>query len=128
MVSLDSSFLIDLLAGERRAIEKARELDRTGEPRRIAAPAAAEVLIGGYRLGGAYFTRTRQLVDSLPHLPFDRAACHEAGRLGSILTERGTLVGAADLFIAAITLRHGERLLTRDQGFARIPGLAVESY
>jgi predicted nucleic acid-binding protein len=128
MVSLDSSFVIDLLAGERRAIEKARELDRTGEPRWITAPAAAEVLVGAYRLGGAYLTRTRQLVDSLPLLPFDRASSHEAGRLGSELAARGTSVSGAELFIAAITRRHGERLLTRDQTFGRIPGLAVEGY
>jgi predicted nucleic acid-binding protein len=128
MVSLDSSFLIDLLAGELRAVEKARELDRTGEPRWITAPAAAEVLVGAHRLGGAYLTRTRQLVDSLPVLPFDREACHEAGRLGSELLARGASVATADLFIAAVTRRHGQRLLTRDPSFGRIPGLSVEGY
>lgn len=128
MVSLDSSFVIDLLAGEPRAVEKARELDRTGEPRRIAAPAAAEVLIGAYRLGGAYLERTRKLIDSLPLLPFDRPACHEAGRIGSDLSTRGTPMAGNDLMIAAITRRHGERLLTRDAAFARVPGLAVEGY
>jgi predicted nucleic acid-binding protein len=128
VVSLDSSFVIDLLAGEPRAVEKAGELDRTGEPRWITAPAASEVLIGASRIGGAYLTRTRQLIDSLPLLPFDQASCHEAGRIGSELVSRGLSVSLADLFIAAITKHHGERLLTRDQSFVRIPGLAVEVY
>jgi predicted nucleic acid-binding protein len=128
VVSLDSSFLVDLLAGERRAVEKAGELDRTGELRWITAPAAAEVLLGAYRLGGGYFVRTRQLVDSLQLLPFDRLACHEAGRLGSELAARGLPIGSADLFIAAITKRHGERLLTRDRSFAQVPGLSIETY
>ncbi|MGA8603829.1 MAG: PIN domain-containing protein [Thermoplasmata archaeon] len=128
MVSLDSSFLIDLLAGEERAVAKAQELDRTAEPRFITAPAAAEVLVGGYYLGGVYFTRTKTLVDSIPLLPFDRPSCHEAGRLGSALATRGSPLSQSDLYIAAITLRHGERLLTRDRGFIKVPGLNIEGY
>jgi len=128
MVSLDSSFLIDLLAGNLRAVVKARELDRRGEPRYLTAPAASEVLVGAFRLGGAYYTRTRTLIDNLPLLPFDRSSYHEAGRLGSELVARGARLGQSDLFIAAITLRHGERLLTSDRGFLRVPGLVVEGY
>ncbi len=128
MVSLDSSFLIDLLAGTPRAVQAAREIDRTAEGRYLTAPAASEVLLGAYRLGGAYLERTRQLIDRLPLLPFDRQAYHEAGRLGAELLRRGSPLGQADLFVAAITLRHGERLLTRDRAFARVPGLAVQTY
>jgi predicted nucleic acid-binding protein len=128
MVSLDSSFLIDLLSGNTRAVAKARELDRSGEARYITSPAASEVLVGAFSLGGTYFVRTKALVDSLPLLPFDRLSCHEAGRLGSELAARGTPLGQSDLYIAAISLRHGERLLTRDRGFVAVPGLAVEGY
>jgi predicted nucleic acid-binding protein len=128
MVNLDSSFLIDLLAGDTRAVLKARELEQRGESRYLTPPAASEVLVGAFRLGGAYFARTKALIDNLPMLPFDRAACQEAGRLGAELVARGTVLGQSDLFIAAITMRHGERLLTRDRGFYRVPGLIVESY
>jgi predicted nucleic acid-binding protein len=65
MVSLDSSFLIDLLAGIPRAVAKGQDLDQSGEPRFITAPAASEVLLGAYRLGGSYLARTRLLVDGL---------------------------------------------------------------
>jgi predicted nucleic acid-binding protein len=128
VVSLDSTFLVDLLAGFPRAVEKARELDSVGEPRYVTAPAASEVLLGAYRLGGAYLTRTRLLVDGLPMLPFDQAACQEAGRLGAELLARGTPIGQGDLFIGAVTLRHGQRLLTRDRSFGLIPGLVIEGY
>lgn len=128
MVSLDSPFLIDLLAGKPAAVDKGLEIDRTGEPRWICAPVAAEVLVGGYYLGGAYLERTRTLIESLPMLPFDRAAFHEAGRLGAELARNGIRLGQSDLFIAAIALRHGERLLTRDRAFGRLPGLRVDSY
>jgi predicted nucleic acid-binding protein len=127
-VSLDSSFLIDLLAGVPRAVAKARELDGSGEPRYVTAPAASEVLFGGYRLGGAYLERTRFLVEGLSLLQFDQAACHTAGRLGAELASRGTPLGQGDLFIAAISLRHHQRLLTRDRSFGLVPGLAIEGY
>lgn len=128
MVSLDSSFLIDLLSGERRAVDKARELDQAGEPKYVTPPAASEVLLGAYHLGAAYLARTKALLGSLPMLPFDRESVEEAGRLGSELLRRGTPVSHGDLYVAAVTKRHGERLLTNDRDFARVPGLLVEAY
>ncbi len=127
-MSLDSSFLIDVLDGQPNTVLRARELDREGEARYLTAPAAAELLLGGYFLGGAYPERTRALVDALPLLPLDRESYHAAARLGAKLTRRGTPLGQADLFVAAITKRHGERRLARDKSFRRVPDPAVESY
>ena len=128
MVSLDSSFLIDLLAGERSAVDRAARLEQSGEDRCLSAPAASEVMVGAYRLGGTYLARARMMVDGLRLLAFDQQAYHEAGRIGADLLRRGFRLGQSDLFIAAISLRHGQRLLTRDAGFSNVPGLAVETY
>ncbi len=65
---------------------------------------------------------------SLQWLEFDQEACRLAGRIGAELIDRGEPLGAGDLLIAAISLRHGQRLITRNRGFARVPGLQVESY
>jgi predicted nucleic acid-binding protein len=128
MVSLDSSFLIDLLAGDESARHHATLLDNAGKIQFITAPAAAEVLVGGYRAGGRYLDRTKSLLDALPMLPFDRESYHAAGRLAAELLSRGSPVGQSDLYIAAISLRHDQPLLTRDSAFQRIPGLSVLSY
>lgn len=128
MVSLDSSFLIDLLLGEPTAVAKAADLDRRGESKRITPPAASEVLAGAYYVGGTYLDRTRLFLDALQLLPFDRAACHEAARLSAQLARRGHPLGQADLFVAAVTMRHGERLLTKDRAFSAVPGLILEAY
>lgn len=125
MVSLDSSFLIDLFAGVSGAVEKGPELDASGEPR---YPTASEVLFGAHRLEGASAERTRLLVEGLPLLPFELVPCNEAGRLGALLAAEGTPIGQSDLYIGAITRRHGQRLLTRDRSFRRIPGLLTEGY
>ena len=92
------------------------------------APAAAELRIGGTDLGGNDRARAVELIDALVRLESDREAYHEAGTIGADLLSRGEGLGATDLFIAAITKRHGHCLLTRDRSFARVRGLTVETY
>lgn len=84
MVSLETTFLVDLLNGVSEAVERARELDEAGEPTFVTA-LAAEVLIGAYHFGGRELTRAQEPLDALATLDFDREAYHEAGRLGAQL-------------------------------------------
>lgn len=128
MASLDTTFLIDILKNVPAAVSKARALEASGEPKCVTAPAAAEVLIGAHLQGGRALARAEELLGSLVLLDFDREAVTEAGRLGALLIERGEEMATPDLLIAAISKRHGQRLLTRDRAFARVPGLAVETY
>ncbi|HKZ63963.1 MAG TPA: PIN domain-containing protein [Thermoplasmata archaeon] len=128
MVSLDTTFLIDLRKGVPVALLKAQALEEAGEPKCVTSPAAAELFVGAYRAGGAQLERTRMLLGSLVLLDADLEACEEAGRMGAELLARGEPLSANDLLIAAISKRHGQRLLTRDRTFVRVPGLTVESY
>ena len=128
VVSLETTFLVDLLNGAPAAVACGRALDETGEPKCVTAPAASELLVGAHYLGGSELARATALLDSLTLLDFDLEACHEAGHIGASLIARGETIGTIDLLIAAITKRHGQRLLTRDRGFARVQGLAVETY
>ncbi len=128
VVSLETTFLVDLLNGAPAAVARGRALDEAGEPKCVTAPAASELLVGAHYLGGPELARATALLDSLTLLDFDLEACHEAGHIGASLIARGETIGTTDLLIAAITKRHGQRLLTRDRGFARVQGLAVETY
>lgn len=125
---MDTSFLIDLRKGLPAAVAKAKAIEESGEPRCVTFPVAAELLIGAHRFGGAQLERTRELLGSLLLLETDMESCEEAGRLGAELISRGETMGGVDLLVAAISKRHGQRLLTRDRSFARVPGLAVETY
>jgi len=58
----------------------------------------------------------------------DRESGALAGQLRDGLRRTGVSVAMIDAMIAAIALRHYQVLVTRDTGFVRIPGLAVESY
>lgn len=128
MVSLDSTYLIDLLRNVPGAVARLDKFERDYEPRCVTPPAAAEVLVGAHRFGGKSLLAAHELLHSLQWLEFDREACELAGQIEAELIERGTPLGASDLFIAAISLRHGHRLLTRDGAFARVKGLQVETY
>lgn len=128
MASLETTFLVDLLRGDPEAVALGKALEDAGEPKCAAPPAVAELLVGAHWIGGEELERAQELADSLTLLEFDLEACREAGRLGASLMSRGEAMGTADLLIAAVSKRHGERLITRDRGFARVRGLTVETY
>ncbi len=128
MASLDSTFLIDLLRRVSPAVEHLDRLEASREPRFITPPAAAEVMVGAHLLGGQSLRVAEELLATLQWLEFDPESSRLAGRIGAELIARGEPLGAADLFIAATSLRHRQRLITRDRGFARVPGLQVETY
>ncbi len=128
MASLETTLLVDLLRGSPEAMAVAKALEDAGEPKCAAAPAISEMLVGAYRVGGRGLEQARALADSLTVLDFDLEACHEVGRLGASLIARGEPMSSNDLLIAAISKRHGQRLITRDRGFTRVRGLSVETY
>lgn len=128
MVSLDSTFVIDLLRRRSTAVEMATSFVQGKVPVCIAPPAAVEVLAGGHRLGGEYLQRVRALLASLPVLPFDEEAIESTARIAADLMTRGERLLEGDLMIAGISLRHGEEVITRDRAFGRVRGLSVRFY
>lgn len=128
MVSLDSTFVIDLLRRRANAVEMATSFEDNNVPVCIAPPAAVEVLAGGHRLGGEYLQRVRALLTSLPVLPFDGEAIESTARIAADLMSRGERLSEGDLLIAGISLRHGEEVVTRDRAFGRVRGLSVRFY
>src|SRR5437660_10556128 len=110
MASLETTFLIDLLRDRAAAIQLAKTLDASGEPRCVTAPAAAEVLIGAHLQGGRSLERAKELLDSLVLLNFDRESYTEAGRLGALLIERVEEMSTTDLSRAPTAKRPGQRV------------------
>ena len=121
LVSLETSFLIDLLRRDPAAVARAQILETSGEPKCVTAPVASEILIGAALRGGRALDRARELLGSLVLLPFDLEAREEVGRLESLPISHGEELSISDLFIAPITKRHGQRLprrtkLSRESG------------
>jgi len=128
MVSLDSTFVIDLLKRRTTAVDMARAFEQEKVQVCISPPAAVEVLAGGHRLGGAYLQRVRALLASVPVLAFDEDAIETTARIAADLMTRGERLSEGDLLIAGISMRHGEEVVTRDRSFGRVRGLTVRFY
>lgn len=61
-------------------------------------------------------------------LPFDDAAARHYGEIRHQLEIHGRVLGPNDLKIAAIARTHGLTLVSADQEFSRVPGLAVADW
>lgn len=91
----------------------------------------AEFRVGGFRAKNRTVeSATVELVlSSFPILEFDAASALRYAQVQAHLLDIGKPSGEADVFIAAIALANGQRLVTRNpRHFADVPGLVVESY
>ena len=75
-------------------------------------------------------TRIQRILMPFEIRDFDGTACaRQYGTLRKFLQERGTIIGAMDMLIAAHALALSATLVTNNlREFTRIPGLKVESW
>jgi len=97
----------------------------------ISAITVSELLVG-VNLADSEDRRTRRLtfveglLTILPVLGFTSETVRIHADIYASLRQRGTLIGAHDLIIAATALQHGYSLLTsNEREFNRVPGLQV---
>jgi len=69
-----------------------------------------------------------EFVAQLEVLPVTGEIAMEAARLGGKCDRNGCTIGNLDLVIGATVKAHNAILLSRDDDFSRIPGVAVERY
>ena len=67
-------------------------------------------------------------LSSYPVLPLDEKSAKEAGETEAELLKSRFTVVIEDIMITAIAKVHGEKVVTRDADFTRIPGLRVLKY
>ncbi len=125
-VCLDTSFLVDLLAGAQSAVDFAEDLR---EPAAISAVSFYELLFG------VTGRRRRMQVENLARdyavVPTDYDVCATAAAVQGRLAEAGQLIPVLDAIIAATAILAGLPVVTSDAHFRRIPpdfGLVVRTY
>jgi len=122
-VALDTNRLTDLFQGDAGLAEWMGTCDEVWIPLVVLA----EIKAGFY--GGTQQHRNESLLQSLLAKPTvgilfpTRETAEQYARLFVQLKRAGTPVPDNDLWIAALALEHGLRLITRDQHFERIPQL-----
>jgi tRNA(fMet)-specific endonuclease VapC len=116
MTLIDTSVIIDFIAGNEKIVSLIRELADTEEIKTTS--------ITEYELLKHKSNLKRQLAEEflseITVYPFDGAAAKEAAMLFKELQDAGKMINENDLLIAGIALAHDEVLLTRDQKLAKI--------
>jgi tRNA(fMet)-specific endonuclease VapC len=125
---LDTSFVIDFFRGQKDAVQKAQELDRTGEPLFITSVTFFELWQGLDAKIADKKKKLENFADAFGMFPLDMESAKRGGEIHSDLRSRGAQIDPEDSMISGIAIKNSQTLLTRDTHFARIKGLRVEAY
>lgn len=108
---LDSSFLVDLMAGDDGAVAKLDELVADASPVAVSALTVTEVEVGLDESRSEAFERVIEQVDVIPY-GLDEA--RRAARLQRRLRSEGRQIGVLDATIAATALERNRTVVTRN--------------
>lgn len=140
---LDTNFLIDINANRPEAVEKAREIERDGRPRRIPRVVTFELWVAVGKGSRTEHNREKfeRLLDGLPQVDLTASIAKRAGEIEGrtqAADQNDVGVGTADAVIAATAVELGEPVITDDrtdfveriqtQAPAQVPGLDIERY
>ena len=127
----DTSFLIDLMVGEKAAMTKAKEIEDKNIPLILSAPTLFELYVGITLSRKAEEEKARVLnvIESLPFLSLDVESSKAGGQIYAEKSRMGSTIDPEDAMIAGIARAHGEKVLTRNlRHFQDIQGVKVEPY
>ena len=129
MVCLETTFLVDILRDKRGAGEMQKEFEKTERAIYVAAPSVMELWRGAIlKSSEKEKDKINNFMSAIVILPLDEKSAKEAGEIEAELLKKGEPVGTEDVMIAAIAKSNGEKLVTRDQHYAKIPGLKLLKY
>ena len=131
---LDTSFLIDVQRGTRRAVDVAADIESGDRPRRVPFVVVYELFMGVGKGTKTEANRRRveQVLDRFSSLPATEPIMKRAGFLDGVAQrEYGSEIGTADAIVAATALEYDEPVVTDDvRDFQRMPAadLRIETY
>lgn len=122
---LDTSYVLDLLDGDRDAFERGQELVAGPSPLRVPTMVIVELFVGYGATGDE--EEARQIENALQGHPMVELDGLIARRAGSIAGRTGLDFG--DAVVAGTAIQLEEPVLTRNvQDFERIDNVAVKTY
>ena len=121
----------DLLVDQERGVRSASIEQLLGdEDRAISVITVSELLHGVHRATGDDRARRSAFVEhllaGLSAIPITETVARVHAEIWAQLTDRGQVIGAHDLWIAATAVAYGLGVATRNAGeFERVPGLRL---
>ena len=128
---LDTSFLIDIMKGDRSALAKVDEIEADDTEQVVPAMTLQELYIG---VGASEMPeherrKIEKVVETRPILATSEEIARKAGRIDGRLRKDGRRINVGDATIGATGIVREEPVLTGDPDhFERIPGLDVVTY
>ena len=127
----DTTFLIDIMKNDTRAVQKAKDLSDASVSILVGTPTIFELYIGvGLSVRSSEEReKVLSILAALVHLPLDAASASKAGIIYAQRVKEKTKIDPEDAMLAGIAVQNGEPLLTRNRkDFTGIPDLRLESY
>lgn len=122
MTFLDTSVIIDFLAGDQKIVDLVKEISKKDDLKTTTIT-EYELLKHKTELRKQ---AAEKFLSAVTVCSFDRAAAKEAAVLYNKLRDAGKMINENDLLIAGISLSNGEVLLTRDQKFASLDDVNIK--
>ncbi|MBS3816660.1 MAG: PIN domain-containing protein [Candidatus Thermoplasmatota archaeon] len=124
----DTSFIIDVMRGEEKAVEKVEELEENDKPVNITSISFFELWSGIEQSDKAEKEKEKieDVLASRAVHDFDRTAGEIGGSIDGILCKKGKKVEPQDSMISGIAIRENEKILTRNTDhFRRISEIST---
>jgi tRNA(fMet)-specific endonuclease VapC len=127
----DTTFLIDLMKADDKALAKAKELEAASIPVLVGAPSIFELYVGvGLSVRTAEEKeKVLDVLKSLTHLPLDQQAATRAGLIYAQRSREGVEMDPEDAMLAGIAVENHETVITRNRRhFSGIAELKLQAY
>lgn len=128
---LDTSFLVDLIQGDEKAVEKAEKLEKKQITEKISSATIFELYTGIIRSDKPPEEKKKVLrvLDSKKIIGANKEIMEKAGKLHGSLINQGKRIGSFDCIMAATATSLEDVLLTRNEkDFEKVDLLELEKY
>src|SRR3989344_1225584 len=127
----DTTFIIDLLHNEDKAVTKLDELDSNSEQLFITSISIFELFSGVAQSSqpDVEKLKVKLALEDQAILSLSDDSAEISGEIHGILIKTGKMIGVQDCMIAGIAIAKKDKILTRNvKDFSKIKGLGIESY
>ena len=121
---LDTNIVIALFANDRLVVEQIEDAEEVFIPSIVIG----ELYYGARKSGHARenVARVDLFAEANTILICDTETCRWYGVVKDLLSQKGSMIPENDVWIAALALRHGLILVTRDSNFSELTNLKKE--
>lgn len=131
-ITVDSTFVIDALHGDKAAVAKVRELDSRPDVKILSTPVLFEVAAGlAYTGSRSELAAFQAIASRFVIASFDEPSARNAAEIKAELMRLGQVKAPVDIMIAGLAAAGAHTLVTRDKGLLQIAaviGFQAEGY